>query len=128
MEAKLKQEDGFSIVNISGRLVIEHTQQFRKVCEKNFDKGLVIFNLENASFVGSTGIQHFIEAIKDVHTRNSAGLRVVCAKPEFLRIFSNLEISNLQVHMTEPAAKDSFRQPIVPVQWTEPADSDSDVG
>jgi anti-anti-sigma factor len=113
MEAKIKNQDGIAIINITGRLAIEYTQAFRQVCNAKFGQGQVIFNLEGATFVGSTGIQHFIETIKDVHSRNQQGLRVVCGKPEFLRIIQNIEVKDLQIYSNEIAAINSF-VPAVP--------------
>ena len=104
MQANLRKNGDISIVSISGALSIEHTQAFKKICESNFSNGKVLFNLENASFVGSTGIQHFIDAMKSIVTRNTNGLNVVCGKPEFYRIFSGLGVENLHFHNTETVA------------------------
>ncbi|GIL17493.1 MAG: hypothetical protein BroJett040_12440 [Oligoflexia bacterium] len=108
MQAKLKNEGEFAIVSIQGSLEIERAQFFREVCKKQFANEKVIFNMEKACFVGSTGIQSFLDAMRIVSEKNSHGLCLVGLKPEFKRIFDNLEMKGLRIFEDESAAIRSF--------------------
>ena len=104
MEAKLKQVGEVSVVCISGPLEIGRAQFFRDICGRQNFGSKVIFNLENASFVGSTGIQPFLEAMRIVCGKSELGLKVVGLKNEFRRIFANEEIQGLEICDNETLA------------------------
>lgn len=108
MEAKLKNQGEVMIITIQGSLDIEKTQPFREVCLRHFLGKKTVFNMEKASFVGSTGLQAFIETVRTLSEENSHGLKVVGVQPEFKRIFQNLEIQKLQICDTEEVALSSF--------------------
>lgn len=108
MQARLKNQGEITIITIQGPLEIEKTQPFREVCLRNFVGKKVIFNMERASFVGSTGLQAFLETVRTLSEENSHGLKVVGVQAEFKRIFQNLEIQRLQIHDSEEVAVSSF--------------------
>lgn len=115
MEAKVRHHGEIAIVSITGPLEIEYTQPFHETCQKHFLAKKLIFNMANTSFVGSTGIQPFLETIKLFSELNVNGLKLVGVKSEFKRIFMNLEIKNLEIHETEDAAISSFDRPPVAI-------------
>jgi anti-anti-sigma factor len=108
MEAKIKNQGEITIIAIRGALDIEKTQSFREVALRHLLNKKVIFNMEKASFVGSTGLQAFVETVKTLSEGGQHGLKMVGAQPEFLRIFQNLEIQQLQMHESEAGALSSF--------------------
>lgn len=108
MEAKVKNEGEVTIITLKGSLDIEHTQPFREICLKNFTNKKVIFNMEGTSFVGSTGIQPFLETVRVISAENQHGLTVVGVKSEFRRIFQNMENPKLHIFETEATAIASF--------------------
>lgn len=108
MEAKLKNQGEVMIITIQGPLDIEKTQPFREVCLRHFLDKKIIFNMEKTAFVGSTGLQAFLETVRTLSEENSHGLKVVGVQAEFKRIFQNLEIQRLQIHETEEVAVSSF--------------------
>ena len=114
MEAKLKQLGEVAVICISGPLVIEQTQSFRDACSKHFFGQKVIFNLENANFVGSTGIHSFVEALRIVSTKSTQGMKLVGLKTEFRRIFGNVEIQGMEICETEILALASFARGPIP--------------
>ncbi len=116
MEAKLRQCGGISIICIHGPLDIEKTQPFRDACHRHFLGDKVIFNLENANFVGSTGINSFVEALRIVSSKTSSGLKLVGLKTEFRRIFSNIEIQGLEICETESGAIESYNRPVIIIE------------
>lgn len=114
MEAKIRNKDGVSIVTIQGILEIENTQPFRDVCLKHLMNKHVIFNMAEASFVGSTGLNAFFETVKTLSQNCPNGLKVVGVSPEFRRVFQNMELSHLQLHENEHQAMQSFAVPHTP--------------
>lgn len=108
MEAKLRQQGGIAIVCIQGALEIERTQPFRDVCTKHFLGEKVIFNLAEANFVGSTGIQSFLDAVQAVAKKTTTGIRLVGLKSEFKRIFTNSDIQGIEFFENEANAINSF--------------------
>lgn len=64
--------------------------------------------MEGTSFVGSTGLQAFLDTIRTITEENQHGLKVVGIKAEFRRIFQNLEYQKLQIHESEGAALAAF--------------------
>ena len=61
--------------------------------------------------MGSTGIQSFIDSLRILGQSSAVGTRLVGLKPEFKRIFSNLEIQGLEIHESENEAILSFTAP-----------------
>lgn len=112
MEAKLKNIGEVTIINIKGALDIEKTQPFRDHVVKHFATQKLIFNMQYTTFVGSTGIQPFLDAVQILTQKNSNGIKLVGLGIEFKRIFQNMEIANLEIHDTEESAVASFIGPI----------------
>lgn len=108
METNLKSQGEITIITIRGALDIEKTQGFREACIRHLLGKKVIFNMEKTAFVGSTGLQAFLETIRTLSEENQHGLKVVGVQPEFKRIFQNLEIQQLQIHESEEGALSSF--------------------
>lgn len=109
MEAKVKSQGEFTIISFAGFLDIENAQSFRANCVRQLSEKKLIFNLEKTNFVGSTGIQPFLDAVKSLSASSQHGLKLVNVKAEFRRIIQNLEIHNLEIHENEASAIASFR-------------------
>lgn len=108
MDAKLKKQGEVSIISINGPLAIERTQGFKEFCIRNFVGQKLIFNMEGVNFVGSTGLQAFFETVRTLSEEGQYGLKLVGLKPEFRRIFQNMEVQKLQIHETVEVAMSSF--------------------
>ena len=108
MEAKVKNEGEVTIITLKGSLNIEQTQPFREICLKHFINKKVIFNMEGTHFVGSTGIQPFLDTIRVISAENQHGLKVVGVKSEFRRIFQNMDNPKLHIFESEATAIASF--------------------
>lgn len=107
MDARVKRLGDVTVISITGSLNIEETQPFREACLKHFVGKKVIFNLSAASFVGSTGLQAFLETVSAVEKSTGHGVRIVSAKSEFRRLFSSLEAKRIEFFESEgPALKE----------------------
>lgn len=118
MQALLKSQGEITIVTIQGSLHIEKTQPFREICLKHFLTKKVIFNMEQTNFVGSTGIQAFLETVKTITEENEFGLKLVGVKSEFRKILQNIENNKLQIFESEASAINSFAANFVMPQAT----------
>lgn len=112
MEARLDKKGEVSIITIQGPLQIDKTQGFREYCLRNFSGKKIIFNMENTTFVGSTGLQAFFETIRTLNEESEFGLKLVGLKPEFRRIFQNMDLNKLEMHESVDGALTSF-SPVV---------------
>lgn len=111
MEARLKNEGEVTIVTLKGRMEIEAAQTFKVACRKHFSDKKIVFNMTGVSFVGSTGIQSFLEAIKFVSEQNQKGIKVSGVSPELKRMFDAYELSQLEFFSTDEEAVVSFSSP-----------------
>lgn len=111
MKAAVKKMGDVTVISIEGVLEIEHTQPFRQICLKKFIGEKLVFNMKSANFVGSTGLQSFLDTVKTLDSSNSFGLKVVGAKPEFRRLLANIETQKLTFFEEVNAAVLAFTQP-----------------
>ena len=108
MEAKLKSNKDVTIIQVQGTLDIEDTQSFKTAILKNFSERKLVFNMQKASFVGSTGLGPFLETLKEFSALNAHGIKLVGVSIDFQRLFQNLELANLQIYESEDRAIQSF--------------------
>lgn len=111
MKADLQKKGDVFVVSIQGKLEIENTQPFRDACLGKLMNQKLVFNMERASFVGSTGLQPFLDAITQIDQKSSFGLKIVGVKPEFRRVISNLETSKVSFYDDVNTAIGSFSIP-----------------
>lgn len=112
MKADLQKQGDVFVISIAGKLEIEQTQPFRTACVDKLMGKKIVFNMEQANFVGSTGLQPFLDTIAQIDQKNSFGLKIVGVKPEFRRVISNLETTKVSFHEDMNSAIGSFALPI----------------
>ena len=118
MIMRAKQEGQTIIFELEGHLDFETTQQFKNTCTQliqNQKSPRVIFNLEKLKFVGSSGINQFIEIMKDFNNK-----KVMKPKPkfchlstEFERVFKAYQTTRnpFEIFDSENAANEAFDTP-----------------
>jgi anti-anti-sigma factor len=111
MRADVKKHGDVFIVSIAGPLQIEETQPLREACRQKLMGEKLVFNMADANFVGSTGIQPFLEMIKLLDEKGAHGVKLVGVKPEFRRLIANLEVNHLQFFDCERSAIAAFNAP-----------------
>lgn len=112
MKADLQKRGDVFVISIAGKLEIEQTQPFRTACVDKLIGQKIVFNMEQANFVGSTGLQPFLDTISQIDQKNTFGLKIVGVKAEFRRVISNLETKNVSFHDDMVSAIGSFTLPI----------------
>jgi len=109
MQTRVDFQGDYAIVQVSGRLDIDKTPLFKQACLKSLKGQKVIFSLQNLNFVGSTGIQSFFHALKEVHLQSSC--RVVGLSADFKKIIHLAEFQTLEFHESVQQATESFNRP-----------------
>jgi len=108
MVTDVKSVGDVMVVTIEGRLEIEQTQPLRDLCLRHFKSKSIVFNLCKTDFVGSTGIQAFLDTVTGLSESGGKGVRVVTMRSEFKRILSSLDLPTLKIFDNESAAMGSF--------------------
>ena len=91
MEARLRNQKDITIIHVGGTLDIEHTQGFKTAILKNFATKKIVFDMKDASFVGSTGLGAFLDTLRELSARNAHGVKFVGVNNDFRRIFQRLQ-------------------------------------
>lgn len=104
MDARVKELGDITVIEIIGSLSIERTQPFREACKRHLLGKKVVFNMEKASFVGSTGLQAFLDTVSAVDQASEHSVRIVSAKSEFKRLFQSLESKKIEFYENEVSA------------------------
>jgi anti-anti-sigma regulatory factor len=108
MTARVHRFGEVTVISISGPLTIDCTQPFRQAILKRYRGQKIVFNMSQASFVGSTGIRDFVETLRELGQSHDFGVKVSGPKVEFKRILQNLEIQRLEICDSESLAVHSF--------------------
>lgn len=108
MDIKLVLDGDIVIVSLSGRIEIEKTQSFRKVCLQNFSNKKVVFCMKNLHFVGSSGIKSFFGVLNELNAHKKLNAKVAGLNSDFQRLFSFSECSSLEMHENIEGALQSF--------------------
>lgn len=108
MNAKLTEKGKVLVVKLQGPIGIELAQWLRDSCSKNQLGGQLVFNLASANFVGSTGLQQFIEVVQKLRDTRPEDLRLVVTPGDLHRVLSSLGLGDLQFYSSESEALASF--------------------
>jgi anti-anti-sigma factor len=104
MQAKITRDGECYVVHLIGRLDIETAQPFRKTCLEQLVGRKVVFDFNQLSFVGSTGILPFLEIMQDFARTNRNALNFCNVGSEFRRILSATSLSEIEVFDTQALA------------------------
>ncbi len=108
MEVRILLDGDVAVVSLSGRIEIEKAQSFKIACLQNFKNKKIVFCMKNLNFVGSSGIQSFFGILNDLNASNKMNAKIAGLNPDFQRLFSFTECSNLEVHESVEGALQSF--------------------
>lgn len=92
MILRAKKEGNYVIFELEGHLDYETTQQFKDKCTgliDDTDETRLVFNFDKLKFVGSSGISHFVQVMKDINSPKFIKTRPKFCNmsSEFTRIF-----------------------------------------
>lgn len=106
MEAQFVEDGEIVIVRLKGHFDFESVDSFNQTCEKYLQNQKVIFNLERLNFVGSSGLDSFMETLKKI--KSTSFLRMCHVSNEFRLVFDSCYLKNLEIYENENLAKNSF--------------------
>ena len=129
MILRAKQENNVIIVELEGQLDFETTVLFKETCDSLMKKGntqRLVFNMEGLKFVGSSGINQFIQVLKSFNTHKEKP-RYYKLSSEFTKIFRAFQTTRnpFEIHETESQAILSFDLPPPPKKTTRKAKSNA---
>lgn len=102
------------IVHLSGPIDVETVDLFRQACRGPLGGRSVLFNLENLSFVGSTGLRPFLESLNDLTKTQGSDVRFCEVRNDFRQILAATPLGHRPCLVTEAGGVDSFRADFVP--------------
>ena len=105
MRTNIRKDKDIFVINVQGSLSLSDVDMLKAICKKKLNRKKVLFNLKELSFVGSSGISVFYEALNSLKETNS--LKMCCVSSEFKRIFDN-EGLDFSVYQSEEEALSSF--------------------
>ena len=105
MKTSIREDQGIFVIDVQGSLTISDADQLKTICSIKLKKKKVLFNLKDLSFVGSSGISIFYEALNSLKQTNS--VKMCCVSSEFKRIFDNEGLS-FSMYQSEEEALSSF--------------------
>ena len=105
MKTSIRENKGIFVIDVQGSLTINDVDILKTICKKRLKKQKVLFNLKDLSFVGSSGISMFYEALNSLKKDNS--LKMCCVSSEFKKIFDNEGLS-FSMYQSEEEALSSF--------------------
>ena len=105
MRTNIRKDKDIFVINVQGSLSVNDVDMLKAICKRKLNRKKVLFNLKELSFVGSSGISVFYEALNSLKANNS--LKMCCVSSEFKRIFDN-EGFDFSVYQSEEEALSSF--------------------
>src|SRR5438046_2513897 len=119
MIMRARQDGNTLIFELEGQLDFETTMKFQATCEEIIQKGpencRVIFNMEKLKFVGSSGINQFIDVMKDFNTKPTPP-KICKASSEFSKILRAYQTARrpFEIYEDESQAQHAFDNPPPP--------------
>ena len=107
MKATVSRSGEVTIVQLDGKINYETVDPFRSAVEK-YQGEKIVFNLQNLSFVGSSGITPFIDAIEIIARRHPEGIKLCGVGSEFKKMFAAKGIEGLEIYDDLERAQSAF--------------------
>ena len=111
LRARIKTEGDILVVQFSGRVDVESAIPFRVACRQALAKKKVVFDFAQLSFVGSTGMLAFLEALRDYCRENVGQVKFASIGMELHRVLSATSLINIEVYELATQAVEAFRNP-----------------
>jgi anti-sigma B factor antagonist len=114
MQAKIRKDGDITVVELKGHLDFETAEPFRETCHDILANSKVVFNLNELSFVGSSGIGAFVNTLREFSRNNPVAPRFCAVRSEFKKVFKATDDDAFKVFEDEKSAVVSFvEEPII---------------
>jgi anti-anti-sigma factor len=111
LQARLKNHGDVTIVEFSGRIDIESAPPFRQACRTHLKGKKVVFDFAKLSFVGSTGMLPFLEALEEFTKTPGNQAKLSGIGLEFGRVLSATTLGLIESWDVEAQAVEAFTNP-----------------
>ena len=111
MEAKVENREGVFVVSLSGQMNFESADNLKTNCLKSFTNESVIFNLQELSFVGSSGITPFLELLAELSKVAGSKFKICSVGVEFMRLFETGTVDGIEIYRDVQDAHRAFTSP-----------------
>ncbi len=110
LRASLLNQGDITVIALEGKLDFESQDILRESIINLTQQGKkVVLDLEGLSFVGSSGITHFIRSLYELQERGMNVPHLCNVKSEFRKIISAYDINReFSIHESRQAAVDTF--------------------
>jgi anti-anti-sigma factor len=85
------------------------SEPFRRTCWEKLIGEKVVFDMRNLSFVGSLGLQSFVDTLD--HMAKNSGVRLCGVSSEFRRLFEASGMADMRFYESREQALESFSAP-----------------
>lgn len=113
MQARISRQGEVVVVHLSGRVDVETAEPFRDACLNQLVELKVVFDFQNLSFVGSSGILPFLETMQEFAGRNANGFKLCGVSSEFRKVFASTPLHVIQIFENHHQAIQAFLSPAV---------------
>ena len=69
MKTSIRENRGIFVIDVQGNLTINDVDILKAICKEKLKRKKVLFNLKDLTFVGSSGISMFYEALNSLKKR-----------------------------------------------------------
>ena len=110
MKAIQSSEGSVTVISLEGTLDYENQVPLCASIEQLLRNGKhVVLDMEHLRFVGSSGITHFIQSIRDFYSMSDTVLKLCNVKSEFRKLMSAFDTNNsFIIHPTRSDAVGDF--------------------
>ncbi|MBL7664579.1 MAG: anti-sigma factor antagonist [Bacteriovoracaceae bacterium] len=95
-----RDAQGNITIQMQGGLDYEYCLPLREQLDrivKEYPTTQITIDMAGMDFVGSSGISHFVETIKNIHSKNSGKINLSNVNQEFQRVFRLFDFNDYQV-------------------------------
>ncbi|MEQ1876194.1 MAG: STAS domain-containing protein, partial [Bdellovibrionia bacterium] len=108
MKAEINKQGDISIISLKGHLDFETAEPFRRAFLDRLSDEKVVFNFQELSFVGSSGITLFFDLLREFASRRTVKPKFCGMGSEFRKIFAASPLAELEIYDTANTAVTSF--------------------
>ncbi len=116
------------IVQLSGQINVESVDLFRQACDGPLAGRSVLFSLDSLSFVGSTGLRPFLEALNNLTKIIGGDVRFCEVRNDFKQILMATPIGRRPCYSSEKTGIESFRHEFLPMAMPKADFTENDHG
>jgi anti-anti-sigma factor len=98
MQARISHQGEVMVIHLSGRVDVETAQPFREACLNQIKAKKVVFDFQNLSFVGSSGILPFLDTLQSFALSNHSAFTFSGVGSEFRKIFAATALGTVQIY------------------------------